>query len=390
MPQQNFQLIGGDAAVVQLSLDSRTLQLPNCTIEFRTLQTGLSAGVQTLTLDNGCCTVTVLPTRGMGLLRAHCGGDFGWRSPVRGPVHPQFVPLAEPSGLGWLDGFNELFCRCGLVSNGAPQFDERGILQHGLHGRIANLPAHSLVVTADSEAGELRVTGVVEETRFLCHSLRLTSTLVLHAGEPGFRIIDEVTNFSTRPGEMELLYHINFGPGASDSSGVPLLEAGAKLVAPVKTLVPRNARAAEGVQNWDTYGPPEAGFAEQVYFLELAADDNGNTQTLLRNAAGSRGVSLRFNTREQPCFTLWKNTGSLDDGYVTGLEPGLNFPNVRSFEKTQGRVKQLASGETVHCELAFDFHRDAAEVARAERAIAQLQSGIKPTFFEQPQPGWCG
>ena len=63
---------------------------------------------------------------------------------MRGPVHPKFVPLAEPSGVGWLDGFDELLCRCGLVSNGAPEFDERGQLRYGLHGRIANLPARKV------------------------------------------------------------------------------------------------------------------------------------------------------------------------------------------------------------------------------------------------------
>ena len=44
------------------------------------------------------------------------------------PVHPAFVPIAEPSGVGWLSGFDELMCRCGLESNGAPDFDERGQL----------------------------------------------------------------------------------------------------------------------------------------------------------------------------------------------------------------------------------------------------------------------
>ena len=50
--------------------------------------------------------------------------ELGWKSPVHGPVHPNFVPLNEPSGLGWLDGFDELFVRCGLESNGAPDFDD--------------------------------------------------------------------------------------------------------------------------------------------------------------------------------------------------------------------------------------------------------------------------
>ena len=38
-------------------------------------------------------------------------------------MHPRWVPLSEPSGIGWLDGFDELVARCGLFSHGAPDFD---------------------------------------------------------------------------------------------------------------------------------------------------------------------------------------------------------------------------------------------------------------------------
>ena len=95
----------------------------------------------------------VIPTRGMGIWKAIVGDEtLGWRSPVRGPVHPQFVPLFDPSGLGWLEGFDELLVRCGLESNGAPEFDQQGRLLYPLHGRIANRPAHHVEVTVDDTA----------------------------------------------------------------------------------------------------------------------------------------------------------------------------------------------------------------------------------------------
>ena len=49
-------------------------------------------------------------------------------------------------------------------------------------------------------------------------------------------------------------------------------------------------------------------------------------------------------TRPLPCFTVWKNTAAVEDGYVTGLEPAINFPNFKSFERQQGRVKVLPAG----------------------------------------------
>src|SRR5262245_60836402 len=85
----------------------------------RLLTSGLSAGVTSIHVDNGTFAFDVLPTRGMGIWKGWMGGEeIGWKAPIRGPVHPAFVPIAEPSGLGWLDGLDELLVRCGLESNG--------------------------------------------------------------------------------------------------------------------------------------------------------------------------------------------------------------------------------------------------------------------------------
>lgn len=92
----------------------------------QTLRGGLRDGVDAVELQAGPCRVTVLPTRGMGLWRAWRDDlAVGWQSPIRGPVHPRYVPLADPSGLGWLDGFDELLVRCGLESNGGQILNPR-------------------------------------------------------------------------------------------------------------------------------------------------------------------------------------------------------------------------------------------------------------------------
>ena len=108
----------------------------------------------------------VVPTRGMGIWRA-CLGDLrlGWKSPVRGPVHPAYVRLGHPDGLGWLDGFDELLVRCGLESNGAPEFQPDGRLRYGLHGKIANIPAHKVEVAIDGDSGRIAIRGTVDEAR---------------------------------------------------------------------------------------------------------------------------------------------------------------------------------------------------------------------------------
>jgi hypothetical protein len=295
-------------------------------------------------------------------------------------VHPKFVSLGEPSGLGWLDGFDELLCRCGLFSNGAPDFDSRGSLVHPLHGRIANQPAHRLVVESDRDAGEIRVTGVVDECRFHFQKLRLTSTLRIRVGEPRFEVVDEVTNLSGSPGEMQLLYHINFGP--------PLLEPGSRIVAPIKQLVPRDSHSALGASHWSRFGEPQVAAMEEVFFCQLLADSIERSEVLLASAAGEHGISLQFHSRELPCFSLWKNYPPLADGYVTGLEPATNFPNPRSFENSQGRVRKMAAGETARFEIALEVHDSAAAVAQAEQRITKMQAAATPKIYESPLPGW--
>lgn len=348
----------------------------------RTLRAGLSEGVQSIRVDNGAFCFEVLPTRGMGLWKAWLRGEeIGWRSPVQGPVHPRFVPWFEPGGLGWLEGFDELLVRCGLESNGAPEFDDRGRVKYPLHGRIANRPAHQAEVEIDDTAGEIAVTGEVDEARFLFHRLRLRTTISTRVGEAGCRIRDEIVNLSARPASVQMLYHVNFG--------LPLLDAGSRVLLPASTVVPRDRRAAEGIAAWDRYAAEEPGYAEQVYFFHLRGLGDGSTQALLRNARGTRGVSLHFNVKQLPCFTLWKNTASAADGYVTGLEPGTNFPNPRSFEESQGRVVRLPPAGTYGMDLRLLAHGSPEAVAAAEEAVRDLQGGAEPQVYPQPQPGWC-
>ena len=347
-----------------------------------TLRGGLRDGVDLIHVCNGPFCFDILPTRGMNLWRAWADDlKLGWNSPVRGPVHPSFVDMGEPSGLGWLDGFDELLAHCGLESNGAPDFDENGKLTYPLHGRIGNRPAHYVDVKVDDETGKISVTGIVEETRFHFTKLRMTSTIETNPGQLGLTIRDEIENFSASPKEIQMLYHWNFGD--------PLLDGGSSFVAPLKTVVPRNDHAASGIESWDSYDAPQSGFEEQVYFMELLSKEDGDTQALLKNAHSTQGMSLLFNSRTLPCFTVWKNTTAIADGYVTGIEPGTNFPNPRSYEGEQNRVIKLKPGGKVSFEVTLEAHTDAASVEAAEAAIAKIQGDTETKVYDKPQKNWC-
>jgi len=348
----------------------------------RTLRGGRRDGVDVIDVDNGAIQFTVIPSRGMGIWKATAGDDtLGWQAPIAGPIHPRHVDLGEPSGLGWLDGFDELLVRCGLESNGAPEFDEQERLSFPLHGRIANQPAHEVSVSVDTSRGEITVKGVVDEARFHFFKARLHATVTTRFGESGFRIHDEIENLSASPTEIQMLYHVNIG--------VPLLDAGSRLVLPARTVVPRNAHAARDIGTWSSYRGEEAGYEEQVYFFEMNGDADGRTRVLLKNAHGTRGVSLGYDTRQLPCFSQWKNTTAVVDGYVTGIEPATNYPNPRSFEGEQGRLIKLDGQQRTTLGLDVEWHRDEQAVAAAERVVTRLQRGRTPRVFKKPRPGWC-
>ncbi len=347
----------------------------------RVLSAGSRRGVEVVEVNNGRLRFTVVPTRGMGIWRASLGQlQLGWQSPVKGPVHPSLVRLSDPSGIGWLDGFDELLVRCGLESNGAPEFNQQGALVYGLHGKIANIPAHRVEVSIDGDTGEIAVRGVVDEARLFGNNLRLESTITTRVDEPSLTITDVITNISAEENDLELLYHVNFG--------VPLLDPGSKVVLPVRKLAPRDVVAKGDLPQWDTYGPPTPGLAEVAYFFELCADEAGNTEAVLHNEAGNQGVAMRHNTGQLPYMVLWKNTQAEQDGYVTGLEPAINFPNRKSFEKQHGRVAQLKPGEQRTFELTLEALPDETAVAAAAARVAALQQGTEPNILDRPDPQW--
>lgn len=352
---------------------------PGFNLERKTLRGGLRDGLDVIELDNGNLKIWLLPDRGMGIWKIwQQAREVGWKSPVKGPVHPRLVPLDEAHGIGWLRGFDELLCRCGMDSNGAPEWDANGRLLHPLHGRIANLPAHYLEAAIDG--AEIRVRGQVEEARLFGSKLRLTSTLSTRVGEASLRIHDRVTNLSSMPADLEWLYHINFGP--------PLATPSARIWLPARCVAPRDPASRAELSHWPDYGPERTTGTESVLYFELAANERGWTESLLEAADHQWGVRLTYNARQMPWFILWKSPQPGPDGYVTGLEPAINFPNVKSFEQRQGRVARLEPGESRDFELELEVLSTCQQVEQAVRRIQSLVQDSPCRVFDNPRPEW--
>ncbi|HLW66393.1 MAG TPA: aldose 1-epimerase family protein [Gemmataceae bacterium] len=348
----------------------------NWFIRKQRLRGGLQDGVDEIEVNNGALSFSILPTRGMGIWKgSYHGLTLGWQAPVQGPVHPQFVNLADRKGLGWLTGFNEWLCRCGLVSNGPPGDDQGTALT--LHGRIANLPAHLVQASISFDKPHtLTISGIVDEGGLFLGRLRLHTTYSTELDSNRIAIHDEVENVSSQPAEMQLLYHLNFGP--------PLLQAGSRFALPIREAAPHTPRAAEDIDGFDVYLGPTAGYQEQVYDFLPATDAEGQTLALLRNQNGDAGAVLRWKVQELPCFTIWKNTQTEADGYVTGLEPATNFPYFKAHERSQGRVRMLEPGGRWECTWSIDILDSKAAMDAVLSEIADIQKTTQANINRMP------
>ena len=351
------------------------------------LHGGMQEGVEVLEVNNGILSFKVIPTRGMSIQEVVMDNlRLGWDSPVKGLVHPKFVNLESRQGLGWLDGFNEWMVRCGLEFFGGPGTDEfidntgnKAQMDLTLHGKIGNIPASQVEVIVDKNPPyRITVRGKVSEALLHGPKLEITTQISTIPGSAAFQISDTITNNSALEQEFGILYHGNYT--------TPFMEKDARFVSPARQVTPINEHAATDVAKYDVYRAPMAGFPEQVYCLSLWADDNNRTKVMLRNAASDKAVSLAYSVEELPYFTLWKNPVAVEDGYVTGLEPGTGFPRNRSIERKFGRVPKLAPHESRSFTIDFAIHNTKEQVQAIANEITKIQAGRATQIISTPLP----
>ena len=134
-----------------------------------------------------------------------------------------------------------------------------------------------------------------------------------------------------------------------------------------------------------SYARPTPGFVEEVFCAWPMADENGRTVALLHDPAGERGVAVEYPIEQLPCLTLWKSTAAVENGYVTGVEPGTGFPHNRRVERERGRVPVLAPGASRTFVLDVEVQRNPSEVRAALDRIASIQGRGEVLIDERPE-----
>ncbi len=351
---------------------------PTPRVSARTLDGGLRTGVQVVRLTTSRMDVEVVLSRGAGL--SHVGFDgvpLGWQSPVAGPVHPSFVPLYRPDGLGWLAGFDEVLARCGLLNVGGPQFNEKNQLIHPLHGDIAYWPCQHAEANVDQERRQLILTTRVEVVLFHFYRLILETQTALSLDEPRLEVRDTVHNGGGRACGVLLLHHWNFGP--------PVASTASRLRIPAREVAPRNAHAARAMGHWNLLDPPTRGAEETVYFFAPLGDAQNMGTALLVDGDRKFGLQMKWDLTTMPHLTVWKNPVAAEDGYAVGIEPGTCFPNGRPHETSAGRVVELQPGQSLPVFVTLTGLTNLSSIEVAEQAVRECQSAAAAIIHSDPQ-----
>lgn len=323
---------------------------------------GGAKGVRALQVrTGGGLRFTVVLDRGMDLAEAELDGiPLGWRTGA-GYVHPAFY---DPRGDEWLRTYEGgLMTLGGLTHMGDPSEDQGEA--HGLHGRIALVPAAEAGYRVSWEDGEIEVFGALREFKPLTRHLELRRWIRSGIGARSISITDVVTNLGRRPEPHMILYHVNLG--------FPLMDAGSRFLAPIRRTIGWD-ELSEARKEFCTDVP---GFRDEEYVFghEVSARDGIATAALVNpSIRGGMVAAVRFRPSELPHFWQWVSLypGSL----VMGIEPGNSHIRGRAAARAAGILPVLAPGESVTYRIEIVFGIGHAAVRSIEREVAaQKEAG---------------
>jgi len=337
------------------------------------LADGPARGVRAVDVYTGSgFRFTVLPDRGLDIAAAdHNGRSLCWHSGTM-ETHPAFY---QPEGIEWLYGFyGGLMVTCGLSHCGAPCIDQGEPL--GLHGRVSNTPAREVGVRTGWEGNDYYVTinGTVCEARVFGTHLRLDRTITAWAGEDRLFVHDVVTNTGHDPGPHMMLYHCNFG--------YPVVDERSSLIAPSRTVTPRDDLAEDGKRDYATFHGPRRGWVEKVYYHDLFSRRGETTAGIVNKPMGF-GAYLRFRRDQLPLMVEWKQMGQGE--YVVGLEPATNRVEGRDICRALKTLRLLKPGESRVYDLEIGALPSGQACSDFTRSVHKLSAGRKPKFGRNVQ-----
>lgn len=236
--------------------------------------------------------------------------------------------------------------------------------EYPMHGRIRTTPAEHLSAGAAWEGEDyvLRISGEMREGELFGENLVLRRSLETVLGQKSLTLTDEIENQGFRDEPLMLLYHINIG--------YPLLDEGTRLLAPTRSVTPRDQAASGHEDRWNLMDPPRDNEPEYVFIHDLAWDSKGNGVVCVVNDRLKLGLKIQFTGEHLPYFMEWKSTASGD--YVLGLEPANSSVYGRPYHEAEGSLHRLSPFAKERNVLTFTVLEGEEELRAAQAEIESI------------------
>jgi len=358
-------------------------------VRLMTLGDGVERGIRMLEFRTGSgLRFTALVDRTLDI--ADCdykGQAIGWHSPT-GFRHPGLHDYEGEAGLGWTRSFSGLLATCGLDHVLGPaevpasdyNYPGRTSVKHSLHGRISTIPARltGYGETWDGDNCVLWAEGIVQQSAVFGEDLHLVRRIEADVGGNAIRIRDRVVNHGFYRTPHMFFYHVNVGH--------PLLDEGARYLAPIKEVVwAAHAGAAYRKQGvgYRTVPAPCNGFREQVWQHEAEADAAAQVPVAIVNDRIGLGFEVVTRKDQLPCLYQWQNFQA--GQYTMGIEPSTHHVLGDVAARERGEMIFLEHGDTRCYEATFRVLDGAGEIAAAEQRIAAI--AVQPETDFPPLSG---
>ena len=236
--------------------------------------------------------------------------------------------------------------------------------EYPMHGRIRTTPAEHLSAGAAWEGEDyvLRISGEMREGELFGENLVLRRSLETVLGQKSLTLTDEIENQGFRDEPLMLLYHINIG--------YPLLDEGTRLLAPTRSVTPRDQAASGHEDRWNLMDPPRDNEPEYVFIHDLVWDSKGNGVVCVVNDRLKLGLKIQFTGEHLPYFMEWKSTASGD--YVLGLEPANSSVYGRPYHEAEGSLHRLPPFAKERNVLTFTVLEGEEELRAAQAEIEAI------------------
>lgn len=279
--------------------------------------------------------------RGMDIGRVDYQGlPYTWVSP-NGLVNSKYY---ESQGKGWLRSFyGGLVTTCGLLNVGSPSHDKGNSLddQHGMHGRIANIPAENVSIDCfwKDDDYHMIIRGRVSETAMFGERVYVNREIKTCLGSNEIELTDTVENMNFYPIEHMILYHTNIG--------YPLLDEQAEISIPSTKVQPRETDLS--LDNLSGFEKPTLNYDERVYYHMFDQEE-----VVIQVKNGIRAFTMTYNQSELDHFVQWKLAEK--GNYVLGLEPSNCGVEGREAARASNELPMLQPFETKVYHINYIFN----------------------------------